>query len=74
MELLDELSKAKSNAGDLYFPSKYAQSFAVQCIACLWKQQCSYWKNPQQNNSRFIIAVVTSLLFGAIFWDIGSKL
>eukprot|EP00268_Persea_americana_P059369 TRINITY_DN7275_c2_g1_i2.p1 TRINITY_DN7275_c2_g1~~TRINITY_DN7275_c2_g1_i2.p1 ORF type:complete len:1223 (-),score=195.79 TRINITY_DN7275_c2_g1_i2:74-3238(-) len=74
LELLEELSKAKLNAVDLHFPSKYAQSFTVQCIACLWKQHHSYWKNPRQNNSRFIIAIVTSVLFGAIFWGIGSKI
>ncbi|XP_077235595.1 ABC transporter G family member 45-like [Tasmannia lanceolata] len=74
MELVDELSKPKTNSGDLHFASKYAQSFGTQCVVCLRKQKWSYWKDPEHNVVRFIVTIASSLLFGTIFWDIGSKI
>ncbi|XP_077235594.1 ABC transporter G family member 45-like [Tasmannia lanceolata] len=74
MELIRVLSKEKSNSGPLYFPSKYTQSFRVQCAACLMKQHWSYWKDPEHNMFRFIITIASTLLFGTVFWDIGSKI
>ncbi|KAK1306035.1 ABC transporter G family member 34 [Acorus calamus] len=74
IELVKELSNTQSNKEDLHFPTKYAQSFKVQCIACLWKQHKSYWKNPEHNVIRFIITICTSLLFSAVFWKIASKI
>ncbi|KAG1360648.1 putative ABC transporter G family member 42 [Cocos nucifera] len=74
MQLVDELSKAQSNSGDLHFPSKYAKSFMSQCIACMWKQHRSYWKNPEHNIVRFIITISTALLFGTVFLGIGSNM
>ncbi|XP_068634452.1 ABC transporter G family member 45-like [Aristolochia californica] len=73
-ELVNELSKPKSHLEDLHFPSKYTQSFRTQCIACLWKQNQSYWKDPEHNVFRFANTVVASFLFGTIFWDIGSNI
>lgn len=74
MQLVDELGKAQSSSGDLHFPSKYAKSFMSQCIACMWKQHRSYWKNPEHNIVRFIITISTALLFGTVFLGIGSNM
>ncbi|KAK1262602.1 ABC transporter G family member 34 [Acorus gramineus] len=74
IELVEELSNTQSNKEDLHFPTKYAQSFKVQCISCLWKQHKSYWKNPEHNVIRFIITICTSLIFSAVFWRIASKI
>ncbi|XP_068650334.1 ABC transporter G family member 45-like [Aristolochia californica] len=73
-ELVNELSKPKSHFEDLHFSSKYTQSFGTQCIACLWKQNQSYWKDPEHNVLRFVNTAVASFLFGTIFWDIGSNI
>ncbi|KAK0583767.1 hypothetical protein LWI29_002701 [Acer saccharum] len=36
-ELIKELSTPAPDSKDLYFPTKYSQSFLTQCNACLWK-------------------------------------
>ncbi|XP_008776585.4 ABC transporter G family member 45-like isoform X2 [Phoenix dactylifera] len=74
MELVDELSKPTPNSQDLHFPSGYWQSSKSQSMACLWKQHRSYWKNPEHNVVRFVTTIATSLLFGIVFWQIGSKI
>ncbi|KAJ1435974.1 P-loop containing nucleoside triphosphate hydrolase [Sesbania bispinosa] len=38
-ELIKELCTPVPGTKDLYFPSKYSQSFVTQCKACFWKQQ-----------------------------------
>ncbi|WOL19176.1 ABC transporter G family member 45 [Canna indica] len=74
MELIHELSKIQPNSEDLHFSSGYQQSLLQQCIACLWKLHRSYWKNPELNVVRFITTIVTSILFGIVFWKIGSNI
>ncbi|KAJ6851228.1 ABC transporter G family member 45-like isoform X4 [Iris pallida] len=73
MGLVEELSKI-SDQDDLYFPSRYEQNFKSQYAACLWKQHKSYWKNPEHNVVRFITTIMVSLLFGLVFWQLGSKI
>ncbi|RDX92405.1 Pleiotropic drug resistance protein 2, partial [Mucuna pruriens] len=72
-ELIKELCTPVSGTKDLYFPSKYSQSFVTQCKACFWKQNCSYWRNPQYNAIRFFITIVIGVIFGLIYWDKGKK-
>nr|CAD1823988.1 unnamed protein product [Ananas comosus var. bracteatus] len=71
--LIKELSTPQSGSSDLYFPTQYSQSFLTQCMACLWKQNLSYWRNPPHNAVRFFFTTATALLFGTIFWDLGTK-
>ncbi|KAM3688044.1 hypothetical protein ACJW31_10G120800 [Castanea mollissima] len=71
--LIRELSTPPLGSKDLFFPTRYSQSFFEQCIACLWKQQCSYWRNPSYNAVRLLFTTIIALLFGMIFWDLGSK-
>ncbi|XP_021684676.2 ABC transporter G family member 32 isoform X2 [Hevea brasiliensis] len=72
-ELVESLSKPNSNAKELNFPSKYSQSFFEQFLACLWKQNLSYWRNPQYTAVRFFYTVIISLMLGTICWKFGSK-
>ncbi|URD75112.1 Plant PDR ABC transporter associated [Musa troglodytarum] len=74
MNMVDDMSKRQSNAEDIHFTSKYAKGFWSQCLSCLWKQHRSYWKNPEHNVVRFIITITVSVLFGIVFYDIGSKI
>ncbi|WOL13083.1 ABC transporter G family member 45 [Canna indica] len=74
MKLVEELSKRKSNIEDIDFISKYTKSFWSQFISCLWKQHRSYWKNPEHNVVRFVITISVSLLFGVVFFQIGSEI
>ncbi|KAM3699205.1 hypothetical protein ACB098_05G008000 [Castanea mollissima] len=71
--LIQELSKPAPDKKELYFPTQYAQSFFTQCIACLWKQHWSYWRNPPYTTVRFLFTIFIALMFGTMFWDLGSK-
>nr|KYP71090.1 Pleiotropic drug resistance protein 2 [Cajanus cajan] len=72
-ELIEELSTSVPDSKDLYFPTKYSQSFLVQCKANFWKQYWSYWRYPQYNAVRFFMTIVIGILFGLIFWDKAKK-
>ncbi|XP_050231953.1 pleiotropic drug resistance protein 1-like isoform X2 [Mercurialis annua] len=72
--MIQELNKPAPGSEDLYFPTQYSQSFLTQCAACLWKQSWSYWRNPPYTAVRFWFTTFISLMFGTIFWDLGSKL
>nr|GMD41355.1 pleiotropic drug resistance protein 1-like [Ipomoea batatas] len=71
--LIKELSKPALGSKDLHFPTKYSQSFYTQCLACLWKQHWSYWRNPPYTAVRLMFTTFIALMFGTIFWDLGSR-
>ena len=71
--LIKELSTPAPNSKDLYFPTQYSQSIFTQCLACLWKQNASYWRNPQYSAVRLFFTTMMAVLLGSIFWDFGSK-
>ncbi|CAO2175421.1 unnamed protein product [Urochloa humidicola] len=71
--LIKELSQPVPGSSDLRFPTKYARSSITQCMACLWKQNLSYWRNPPYNTVRFCFTTIIALLLGTIFWDLGGK-
>ncbi|XXG63725.1 hypothetical protein AAC387_Pa05g1845 [Persea americana] len=71
--LIKELSSPPPESKDLYFPTQYSQSFFTQCMACLWKQHMSYWRNPQYTAVRLLFTTFIALMFGTIFWNLGSK-
>ncbi|KAJ4707958.1 pleiotropic drug resistance protein 1-like [Melia azedarach] len=72
-ELIKELGTPVPDSKDLYFRTKYSQSFFTQCMACLWKQHLSYCRNPPYTAVRLVFTTFIALMFGTIFWDIGSK-
>lgn len=71
--LIKELSTPPPGSKDLYFPTQYSQPFLTQCVACLWKQHWSYWRNPPYTAVRFLFTTIIALMFGTIFWNLGSK-
>ncbi|KAG5249761.1 pleiotropic drug resistance protein [Salix suchowensis] len=71
--LIAELSTPALGSKDIYFPTQYSTSFFTQCMACLWKQHWSYWRNPPYTAVRFLFTTFIALMFGTMFWDIGSK-
>ncbi|KAK4718454.1 hypothetical protein R3W88_016792 [Solanum pinnatisectum] len=42
-------------------------------MACLWKQQRSYWRNPPYTAVRLLFTIFVAPKFGTIFWDLVSK-
>ncbi|XP_052157461.1 ABC transporter G family member 37-like [Oryza glaberrima] len=71
--LIEEISRAPANSGDLLFPNKYSQTFFKQCLICLWKQNLLYWRNIHYTGRRFFVTTVIALLFGTVFWNLGMK-
>ncbi|KAH9293069.1 hypothetical protein KI387_041723 [Taxus chinensis] len=71
--VIKEISTPAPGSKDVYFESQFSQSFLTQTWACLWKQNWSYWRNPEYNAVRFFFTLVTALMFGTIFWGIGKK-
>lgn len=72
-ELIKELSTPPAGSADLYFTTQFSQSFLSQCMACLWKQHKSYWRNPSYTATRLFFTTIIALIFGTIFWDLGKK-
>lgn len=72
-DLIKELSVPPPGSKDLHFNSQYSQPFITQCKACLWKQHLSYWRNPPYTAVRFLFTTVIAVMFGSIFWQLGSK-
>ncbi|KAL5228795.1 hypothetical protein ABZP36_017060 [Zizania latifolia] len=72
-ELIEELSTPPPGSTDLNFPTQYSRSFFTQCLACLWKQNWSYWRNPSYTAVRLLFTIVIALMFGTMFWDLGRK-
>ncbi|KAL9251895.1 ABC transporter G family member 32-like protein [Drosera capensis] len=72
-ELVDRLSKPNDNSKDICFPTRYSRPFFDQFLACFWKQNLSYWRNPQYTAVRFFYTVIISLMLGTICWRFGSK-
>ncbi|XP_026404553.1 ABC transporter G family member 32-like [Papaver somniferum] len=73
IDLVERLSKLRRDSKELSFPTKYSKTFIHQFVACLWKQNMSYWRNPHYTAVRFFYTVIISLMFGSICWKFGSK-
>ncbi|KAL3631834.1 transcription factor [Castilleja foliolosa] len=71
--LINELSTPRPGTSDLHFKTQFSQPFLIQCIACLWKQHWSYWRNPLYSAVRILYTAFLAFLFGSMFWDLGSK-
>lgn len=72
-DLVESLSKPSTNSKELNFPTKYSQTSFEQFLTCLWKQNLSYWRNPQYTAVRFFYTVIISLMLGTICWRFGAK-
>ncbi|KAF3334923.1 pleiotropic drug resistance protein 3-like isoform X3 [Carex littledalei] len=66
--LIQELSTPPPDSSDLNFNTKYSQPFFSQCLACLWKQRLSYWRNPPYTAVAIEIpyVFVQALVYGII--------
>ncbi|KAL6223964.1 hypothetical protein ACLB2K_002821 [Fragaria x ananassa] len=73
IDLVEHLSKPSANSKELNFPTKYSQTSFEQFLTCLWKQNLSYWRNPQYTAVRFFYTVIISLMLGTICWRFGAK-
>ncbi|KAJ4836415.1 ABC transporter G member 36 [Turnera subulata] len=72
--IIKELRTPAPDSKELYFPTRFSQSSFTQFKACLWKQRQSYWRNPPYTAVKFLFATTVALLFGSIYWELGSKM
>ncbi len=70
-DLINQLSSPAPGVQDISFPTEYAQPFWQQCLACLWKQRRSYWRNPYYNVIRIFLAVLYGCFYGTICLGFG---
>ncbi|KAF5202221.1 Abc transporter g family member, partial [Thalictrum thalictroides] len=73
-ELVKKLCSPPPGSKNLHFPTRFPQKSWGQFKACLWKQHLSYWRNPAYNLTRIVHMVVSSLLYGAVFWKQGNNI
>lgn len=73
-ELVKELSVPATGTRDLYFPTQYCQPLLGQFKSLLWKQHLTYWRSPDYNLVRFTFTFISALMFGTIFWQLGTKI
>ncbi|KAL1532447.1 transcription factor, variant 2 [Salvia divinorum] len=60
--LINELSEPAPGSRDVHFPKRYSKSFWTQCMACLWKQHWSYWRNPPYTAVRFLFTTFIAVM------------
>ncbi|KAJ7973218.1 Pleiotropic drug resistance ABC transporter [Quillaja saponaria] len=73
-EIVKLLSSPPAGSKDLHFASLCSQNGWAQFKSCLWKQHLSYWRSPPYNLMRIAYTVISSFLFGVLFWDQGKKI
>ncbi|KAK2641153.1 hypothetical protein Ddye_022916 [Dipteronia dyeriana] len=71
--LIHDLSVPPAGSQPLKFSSTYSKDQLSQFLICLWKQNLVYWRSPQYNVMRLCFTTMAALIFGSVFWDIGSK-
>lgn len=73
-ELAKALSKPDPGSSDLHFERTFAQNWWEQFKSCLWKMSLSYWRSPSYNLMRILHTLISSLLFGVLFWKQGQNM
>ncbi|KAL5750507.1 hypothetical protein ACOSP7_025110 [Xanthoceras sorbifolium] len=71
--LIQDLSVPPAGSKPLRFSSTYSKDQLSQFMICLWKQNLVYWRSPQYNAMRLCFTTIAALIFGTVFWDVGSK-
>lgn len=73
-ELVNQYSTPPPGSKDLHFPTRFSQNNWGQLKSCLWKQHLSYWRSPSYNLMRVFHMILSSLLFGILYWKQGKEL
>lgn len=74
IELARQFSTPPPGSSDLHFATRFSQNGWMQFKSCLWKQYLSYWRSPAYNLMRIMHTLVSSLVFGTLFWNQGKKM
>ncbi|CAI8585681.1 unnamed protein product [Vicia faba] len=68
-----EFEHPPAGSEPLKFDTMYSQNSLSQFFLCLWKQNLVYWRTPAYNAMRLYFTTISALIFGSVFWDVGSK-
>ncbi|XP_015873783.3 ABC transporter G family member 31 [Ziziphus jujuba] len=72
-ENIKRFSTPAPGSQPLQFPTTYSQDQLTQFYQCLWKQNLVYWRSPPYNAMRIVFTIMSAVILGSIFWDIGQK-
>eukprot|EP00891_Asterochloris_glomerata_P005171 jgi/Astpho2/5171/Aster-04755 len=73
-QLLTEYSAPKEGSQQLKFDTKYPKPMYAQFVAIFTKFMAAYWRMPEYNGTRFLLALGVGFTFGAMFWRLGDKI
>nr|TKR79749.1 pleiotropic drug resistance protein 1-like [Populus alba] len=68
-EAIEGVSKIK----DGYNPATWMLEISSSAQEMALDQHWSYWRNPPYTAVRFLFTTFIALMFGTMFWDLGSK-
>ncbi|WOH13107.1 hypothetical protein DCAR_0832616 [Daucus carota subsp. sativus] len=74
IQLVKELRTAPGQTRELHFSTRFPRNMWEQYKACLWKQNLSYWRNPDYNIKRLVFMTVASVAMGALMWQKGKQI
>ncbi|WVY92651.1 hypothetical protein V8G54_031739 [Vigna mungo] len=70
---IKEHGQPPAGSQPLKFDTVYSQNTMAQFLKCLWKQNIVYWRSPPYNAMRIFFTIICALIFGTVFWNIGTK-
>ncbi|CAK0759197.1 hypothetical protein CVIRNUC_002679 [Coccomyxa viridis] len=71
--LVEKLQVSAPGSQPLRFHTRYSTGLLFQFKTCLTKNVMMYWRNTEYNAVRLFSSCFLALLFGSIFWNLGSK-
>lgn len=70
---INHFSTPAAGSEPLRFSSTYSRDKLFQFLTCLWKQNLVYWRSPAYNAMRLFFTTMSALIFGSVFWNVGSR-
>ncbi|KAL0018676.1 hypothetical protein WJX77_002041 [Trebouxia sp. C0004] len=72
-KLLEDYSSPVAGSKQLKFATHYPKPMMTQFWAIFAKYTAAYWRMPEYNGTRFLLALGVGFIFGAMFWRLGDK-
>lgn len=72
-DLLQIYSSPVEGSKQLHFDDKYPKPLIAQFWAIFAKYMAAYWRMPDYNATRILLALGVGFVFGAMFWRLGDK-
>eukprot|EP00798_Chlamydomonas_sp_ICE-L_P003260 gene3260-13284_t len=69
---LDKACLEVDGSTDLHFDNEYPVGYWRQMRLLIQRNLTTYWRSPNCNFVRMLITIMTALVFGTLYWDIGT--